>query len=167
MPQSQTRIISARLFRGSLTPSEPEPTPRVAPHLTTPRCTYALEGKAGYHWSNRVVGNLLRLAFRTERIRSLCEDAEHAFDEFGEEVADTLRERLAQIHAADFVTELFVGSPVELSGRGMGRYALDLADGMRLYFRCNHPIPPRLPTGRVDWSQVYYVKIVAMGNHDD
>lgn len=113
--------------------------------------------------SNRVVGTDLDLAFRTKALRALCEDASVAISELGKQAADKLTQRLAELDAAASVDDLIVGSPRKLIHNGLEIVALKLTGTKQIRICANH-VPPRVTEdGRVDWSRVRRVKVVAVG----
>jgi len=102
----------------------------------------------------------VNLAFETLAIRTLCECQSQAERAFGLKAAARLRERLADIRAAESVTELVAGRPREIQGGRHRHYAVDLANGYRMVFCANHVRIPVDETYRVDWSRVTRVKIL-------
>lgn len=102
----------------------------------------------------------VNLAFETLAVRTHCECQSKAERAFGIRVASSLRERLADIRAADAVTDLIAGKPREIEGGRQRRYAVDLASGYRLVFCANHNRIPANEANRVDWSRVTRVKIL-------
>ena len=102
----------------------------------------------------------MNLAFETLAIRSFCECQSKAERAYGIKVATRLRDRLADIRAADAVTDLIAGQPREIE-RGQHRlFAVALADGFSLVFCANHVRIPVKEMDRVDWSRVTRVKIL-------
>ena len=79
---------------------------------------------------------------------------------FGIKAAARLRDRLADIRAADAVTDLIAGRPREIEGGRHRLFAVDLASGCSLVFCANHVRIPVDETDRVDWSKVTRVKIL-------
>jgi len=102
----------------------------------------------------------LNLAFETLAIRSFCECQSKAERAFGIKVATRLRDRLADIRAADTVMDLIAGRPREIEGGRHRLFAGDLANGCSLLFCANHVRIPVKETDRVDWSKVTRVKIL-------
>lgn len=102
----------------------------------------------------------VNLAFDTLAPRTLCECQWKAERALGLRAAARLRDRLADIRAADFASELVAGRPREVEG-GRHRYlAVDLAEGYQLVLCANHARIPVYETNRVDWSRVTQVKIL-------
>jgi proteic killer suppression protein len=99
-------------------------------------------------------------AFETLALRTLCECQAKAERAIGLKAAARLRDRIADIRAADFVSDLIAGNPREIEGGRHRHYAVDLADGYRLVFCANHRDVPVHKTGRVDWSRVDRIKIL-------
>jgi proteic killer suppression protein len=114
------------------------------------------------HWpsARKLDARAVNLAFETLALRTLCECQSKAERVLGIRPAARLRERLADIRAAEAVTDLVAGMPRELEGGRQRRYAVDLANGYRLVFCANHNRIPLNETDRVDWSRVTRVKIL-------
>jgi len=102
----------------------------------------------------------VNLAFDTLALRSLCECQSKAERALGLRAAARLRDRLADIRAADVVSELVAGRPREIEGGRHRHFAVDLADGYRLVLCANHVRIPVHETNRVDWSRVTQVKVL-------
>lgn len=109
----------------------------------------------------------MELAFDTKSLRTICESEPHARRELGPNVAETLKHRLADMHAATSPKDLVAGRPRELPRSGtQPRMALDLSDGLSILFCANHPKAPLTARGDLDWSRVNRVKILGIGNED-
>jgi toxin HigB-1 len=102
----------------------------------------------------------VNFAFDTLAIRTLCECQSKAERAVGLKAAAHLRERLADIRAAESVAELLAGRPRQIQTSRHPHYAVDLADGYRLVFCANHVRIPLDEMDRVDWSRVSRVKIL-------
>jgi proteic killer suppression protein len=102
----------------------------------------------------------VNLAFETLALRTLCECQSKAECALGIKPAARLRERLADIRAAEAVTDLVAGRPREIEGGRHRHYAVDLANGYRLVFCANHVRIPVIEMDRVDWSRVTRVKLL-------
>ena len=110
---------------------------------------------------------MLELAFETKSLRRLCESEARAKRDLGSNVADKLKNRLADMRAIACAKDLVVGHPRELDGPRVGQMAVDLSQGYRITFCANHPTVPRLGTGDVDWSRVRRIKVLAIEkNHE-
>lgn len=102
----------------------------------------------------------LELAFDTKALRSLCEDEAIAVDELGNELAEKLKRRVADIRAATSVNDILVGRPCELEDTGGNLFGITLGKGYRMVFSANHIKNPRTATGVVDWSRVSRMKLL-------
>lgn len=101
---------------------------------------------------------MLEIAFATKTLRTLCEDEVQAAEELGATVARALRTRLADLRAATHPLDLPLGQPhVNDEAEAI---IVDLADGYRLVFRCNHPRPPRMDNGSIAWSRVSRIQLL-------
>jgi proteic killer suppression protein len=106
----------------------------------------------------------MELSFATKSLRDICENAEIAKRELGPEVSEKLRRRLADIRAAVSVNDLIAGRPYELDGARQRRIAVRLGEKQRLVFGANHAVPPKLESGKMDWSKVSRVKVLQIGS---
>lgn len=100
----------------------------------------------------------MELAFRTRRLRAICEDAEVANRELGPSVAHALIRRLADLRAADSVDDLLVGSPTRQE-KPHPTLSMDLGGGT-LVCRVNHPNPPLTSDGTLDWARVRRLLVI-------
>jgi hypothetical protein len=106
----------------------------------------------------------LELAFETRLLRTICENEAHAKRELGSQVAEALKHRLADLHAAVSPKDLVAGEPRELEGSGpQRRMIVELCDGHSILFSANHPKNPMTAVGDLDWSRVSRVKILRIG----
>src|SRR4051812_2491142 len=88
----------------------------------------------GWSLARELDARPVNLAFETLGLRTLCECQSKAERALGIRPAARLRERLADIRAAEAVTDLVAGRPRELRGGRQRRYAVDLANRYRLVF---------------------------------
>lgn len=104
------------------------------------------------------------IAFDSQELRELCEQAERADEMLGKRVASRLRRRLADIEAASELPSMVVGNPRVVTHSAVERMVVDLVDGFELVFVANHPKNPRNSAGRVDWAKVSRIRIVGLSN---
>lgn len=102
----------------------------------------------------------MNLAFATQQIRRLCENEAHADRVIGLKAARALRRRLADLIAAECVSEMVAGQPGEISGTNQMR--IDLGSGVFLVFCANHNEVPLSKTGSVAWTKVSRIKILSI-----
>jgi len=102
----------------------------------------------------------VKLAFKSLRLRTLCEQQAAAEREYGFKLARRLRARVAELRAAETVLELPAGRPREIPGRPFSNYAVNLTEGYRLVLSANHGEVPVLDAGGVDWAGVSRVMVV-------
>jgi proteic killer suppression protein len=104
----------------------------------------------------------MELAFRTRRLRTLCEDDTAAQDEYGPSLCEQLRSRLADLRAVNSIDELIVGQPtIDPVDRQILRLKLTVDVEMEL--RVNHPSPPVDEEGAIDWSRVRRLQVLNIG----
>ena len=109
----------------------------------------------------------MKITFKDKKLRKLCEVQKEAQKKLGAKCARKLRSRLADLTAAETVTELVSGRPHPLKGDRAGEFALDLDGGKRLVFEpANDPVPLN-EDGSIDWSKVTFVCIVFIGDYHD
>jgi hypothetical protein len=98
----------------------------------------------------------LELAFANTTLRQICESRSRAVGSLGAHIADALMARLADIEAADSLTEL-TWVPIELRPDGTAR--IEFAEGCRLAVVANHNNNPQDDGGVVRWDAVERIKI--------
>lgn len=109
----------------------------------------------------------MEIRFKDKKLRDICEKQAVAKKKVGDACARKLRTRLADLEAAEQVTDLVAGNPHPLKGDRRGQFALDLAGGWRLVFApANDPIPLTTDDA-IDWSQVTIVSIEFIGDYHD
>lgn len=80
---------------------------------------------------------MIVIAYRTNKLRRICENAEVAAQEYGEQMAARIQLRIDQISAADNVEQLIkyhIGRCHPLRSNRKGQYAMDLIHPYRLIF---------------------------------
>lgn len=95
----------------------------------------------------------MELAFATRNLRALCEDEGRAYQVIGPNAAASLKDRLADLRAANSLADVLVGS-LRLLSQPEPTVTLELADGYLMLCRVNHSTLPVLPTGEVEWNRV-------------
>ena len=109
----------------------------------------------------------MEIDFKDKKLRELCEQKRVAERKLGAACARKLRSRLADLQAANCVTDLVAGRPHPLDEDRAGQFAVDLEGGRRLVFEPDHnPVPIR-DDGGIDWSRVMRVRIVYLGDYHD
>jgi hypothetical protein len=102
----------------------------------------------------------LELAFESKLLRALCEQEIKAKKELGEDTANALRRRIADLRAASSVEDLLVGRPRFNSDDGEEHLILDLGSAHTITVAANHVKNPVTASGNLDWSKISRVKIV-------
>jgi len=109
----------------------------------------------------------LEIGFKDRKLRELCEKQAVARRKLGDACAHKLRKRLADLEAAEAVTDLEAGNPHPLRHDRAGQFALDLAGGYRLVFTPANVTTPRKLDASIDWSKVTIVCIEFIGDYHD
>ena len=107
------------------------------------------------------------ISFQNKTLREVCEQKQQAIEVFGESVAHKLHNRLADIMAAENVSDLIVGSPEEIFINDKPCYLIKASKKTGIIFESSHPKTPMLPKGTIDWSQVSRIKITEIKTYDD
>ena len=105
--------------------------------------------------------------FASTKLRALCEQRARMVGTFGFPCAKKLQNRLADLEAVAFVTELVAGRPHPLKGDRLGQFSLDLHGAVRLVFESNQDPVPRNVDKSIAWNQVSKVRIVFIGDYHD
>jgi toxin HigB-1 len=109
----------------------------------------------------------LELAFESRALRITCEDEREAQRELGPAVAETLKHRLADLHAATSIHDLVAGNPRLLIDGNEEALIVDLTEGFHVVLEANHARSPLTKAGRLDWDRVSRVKLLRIErNHD-
>lgn len=109
----------------------------------------------------------MQLAFSQKSIREVCESEKKAKKKFGDEIAQQLIRRLADLRAAESVFELVVGNPRRIDGMSDGYMVIDIIEGVFMVFSANHLRMPMQKDGSTNWAKVSRIKISKIGNKDD
>lgn len=109
----------------------------------------------------------MNIDFRNKKTREMCEQQAIATRKLGAACARKLRSRLADLMAAERVTDLVAGRPHPLERERTGQFAVDLEGGRRLVFEPDHQPAPTQDDGSVDWSRITKVRIVYIGDYHD
>ena len=100
-------------------------------------------------------------------VRQLCEDETTAQQELGVAVAQSLKNRLADIMAARSINDIIVGNPRRLLADSQHIMAIDLSDGYSLLMTPNHPRKRSDEPAIIDWSKISRIKILRVeANHE-
>ena len=80
---------------------------------------------------------MLQIKFKSKKIESECTDADVARKHFGQQMAEKIQQRMAEIESADNVEQMIqfkVGRCHHLKGDRKNQYAVDLVQPFRLIF---------------------------------
>jgi toxin HigB-1 len=107
------------------------------------------------------------IVFSDVRLQRLCEDERAMCRELGRDGARRLKARLADLEAAQVVTDVKRGRPHTLKGNLSGCLALDLHGGYRLLLAPAENPPPQRADGTTDWAQVRRVMLMGIKDYHD
>lgn len=104
------------------------------------------------------------IAFDSLSLRAVCENADQADSELGPVVAQSLRNRLADLRAATSPKDLTAGSPRVLNNGDLEYMTLNVREGFRILFVPNHVNNPHDSANRIEWARVSRIKIIGICN---
>lgn len=103
----------------------------------------------------------MEIAFADRTLRAVCEDGDVARLGIDAHVNDALRDRLADLRAADSVLGL-PGVELVTANEPQPTMRVTLAPGVALVAKPNHRQPPRADDGSVDWNRVRRIQIIGL-----
>ena len=95
----------------------------------------------------------MELAFRTRKLRTLCQDYDEAVKTMGMSPADVLRTRLADLRAVTMLADLPAGRP-RIVDAEHPQLRFELLEGWYLLMRVGHERVPRNEGGGLDLKRV-------------
>lgn len=104
----------------------------------------------------------MEIAFETRELRDMCENSLAAIRAFGDDVAQKLRARLADLDSAENLSELVTGNLRLMGESDSPSFALDLASNVQLKFCANHRSQSRLADGSMDLSRISRIRILGI-----
>lgn len=109
----------------------------------------------------------MRISYQDRSLEKLCLQQRIAQKKLGNPCATKLRNRIADLDAADNPTVLPAGKPHPLKGDRAGQFSVSLANGICLCFEPQENPPPKKQDGGIDWRQVTSIVIVFIGDYHD
>ncbi len=107
----------------------------------------------------------MEIHFVSRKMQKLCNSAKQMRAKLGSRNADKLKQRLAELAAAESLDDVSRLPPArchELGQDRKGQLAVDLVHPKRLIFRPDHdPLPTREDDG-LDWKQVTRILVIEM-----
>jgi hypothetical protein len=104
------------------------------------------------------------IAFETEYLRELCEDASMACKVLGSEVSRRLILGLADIRAARTIFELPARKP-RIAGDDGDLLEFELGSAAQMTWKANHPSLPTNEDGKIDWRRVTRIRLIQIGGY--
>ena len=100
----------------------------------------------------------MEVAFRTPRLRTLCQEHGEAVKAFGQPAADVLQTRIADLRAATSLLDLPAGRPTVLDGESP-QLRFPLRAGWTLSMAVGHRQVPRTAGGVLDQGRVRRARV--------
>ena len=111
----------------------------------------------------------MKIYFKTKKLQKQCSETREMVRVFGQAMADKLSQRLAELHAANSLSEISHLPPPrchELTNRE-GVFSVDLAHPYRLLFiPADEPTPVRTDGG-IELASVFEVEVIAIEDTHD
>lgn len=111
----------------------------------------------------------MNVSYKSNKLQKVCDKEKEGIRELGPGCAAKLRQRLAELKAAEALSDISYLPPPrchELTNRG-GVFSVDLLHPYRLLFiPANNPIP-RKTDGGIDLTQVTEVEIITIEDTHD
>lgn len=111
----------------------------------------------------------MKVTFRTSKLQRVCNEEKAGVRELGSVCGSKLRQRLAELAAADTLEDLSHLPPMrchELVNRN-GVFSVDLQHPFRLLFRAADDPPPRRADGGIDRAAVTAILITDIEDTHD
>ena len=104
----------------------------------------------------------MEIQFDTKELRDICEQEAVAIELLGVMAAETLIRRLADLRAAEAISDVVAGNP-QLGEHGeLECFRLSLAEESVLVLTPNHSKPRLDNAGKTDWPMVRRVRVVSL-----
>lgn len=105
----------------------------------------------------------MEILFTSTKMQKLCSSEKVMLKSLGEPMARKLKQRLAELKAAETLVDIPKGPPPrchELSADRQGQLSVDLVHPQRLIFVPDHDPLPLKEDGGLDWNHVTRVVIL-------
>ena len=104
----------------------------------------------------------MEIQFSSKEFRDVCEQETVAIGRLGAAAAEVLKNRLADLRAADALHEVLVGSPERGLHGSVDCFRFVLGQGFVLTVVANHAPPRTNRAGNTDWARVRRIRVVAL-----
>jgi hypothetical protein len=101
----------------------------------------------------------LIFSFRDIEIRNLIEREEVGIEKFGTTIARVFYDRLADLLAFDYVSEIILGNPRPFEGSDT-EMMFDIHDEWTIFFSSGHVEKPENSNGKTDWTRVSRIQMI-------
>ena len=109
----------------------------------------------------------MRILFKTDDLAHLCQEEKIMLRKIGKAGSRQLRARLADLDAAENMSQVKRGRPHPLKREFVDCLGLDLDGGRRLVLEVAQDPIPTSQDGSIDWRQVKEVRVVYIGDYHD
>ncbi|MGF7212612.1 hypothetical protein GGE65_007247 [Skermanella aerolata] len=101
----------------------------------------------------------MEIAFKTKGLRAVCLSVTEIDERYGAESGALLRRWLADIRAAECLSDVPLLSLSWIPSNLSGEVVVDVGAGLKVVLKANHQKPPKFANGEIDWSRVDRVLI--------
>jgi proteic killer suppression protein len=105
----------------------------------------------------------VEITFISRKLQKVCNSEKEMRTRFGKPLAERLKQRLAELKAADTLEDirrLPSARCHELSQNRKGQLAVDVVHPKRLIFEPDYNPVPRKPDGGLDWPHVTRIRVI-------
>ena len=110
----------------------------------------------------------MQIHYKTNKLKRQCEEERLGIRAWGAQVAEKVRQRIAELRAAVCLLQISRLPPPrchELNANREGQLSVDVSQNQRLIFEPNHDPIPALPAGGLDWSSVTEIIIMEVTDY--
>ncbi len=110
----------------------------------------------------------MEIQFRTARLQRACSSEKESNRRWGSQNARKIRQRLAELHAAEALVDISTLPAARLHplhGERAGQFAVDIAHPFRLIFEPMHNPLPRKADGGIDLARVTRMRILEVTDY--
>ncbi len=101
----------------------------------------------------------LEIAFKNKQLRDLCSDQELCIDKWSKDFAMELMTTLADIRASESIYDIPTRQPDIMDTKSGSKCLVRFSKGFTMLFTANHVDNPINDQHKVEWKEVYRIKI--------
>lgn len=110
----------------------------------------------------------MEIEFSSAKLAKVCNSEKESIREWGDQNARKIRQRLAELYAAETLADVSKLPPLrchELKGNRAGQFAVDAKHPYRLIFQPAHNPVPRSKDGGIDLKKVVRIRVLEVEDY--